>query len=140
MKKIWPQRTEMIPETLNILHEPLVERDRIILPPLHIKLGLIKQFVKALPHEGECFKYICRVFPQLTTEKLKAGIFDGPQVRQLLKDSNLQKHMDRKQKAAWNAFDEVVKNFLGNEKSQNYENIVKNLVKNIQNPGSKHEH
>ena len=94
------------------------------------------QVVKALPYEGEYFKYICRVFPQLTTEKLKAGIFDGPQVRQLLKDSDLQKHMNIKEKAAWNAFDEVVKNFLGNEKSVNYENIVKNLVKTFKTLGA----
>jgi len=32
----------------NVINEPLVARDRIILPPLHIKLGLMKQFVKAL--------------------------------------------------------------------------------------------
>jgi len=32
----------------NVINELLVTRDRIILPPLHIKLGLMKQFVKAL--------------------------------------------------------------------------------------------
>ena len=37
--------------------------------------------------------------------------------------------MDRKEKAAWNAFDEYVKKILGIEKSQNYENIVKKLIK-----------
>ena len=82
--KNWPPRTEMNPDRkFNILHEPLVDRDRIILPPLHIKLGLIKQFVRALDQESECFKYICRSSPQLSIEKLRAGIFDGPQVRQL---------------------------------------------------------
>jgi hypothetical protein len=36
----------------NVINEPLVARDRIILPPLHIKLGLMKQFVKALNKDG----------------------------------------------------------------------------------------
>ena len=42
----------------NIINEPLVNRDRIILAPLHIKLGLMKQFVKALHKDGDCFNYI----------------------------------------------------------------------------------
>jgi hypothetical protein len=37
----------------NIIHEPLISRENIILPPLHIKLGLIKQFVKALDKSGD---------------------------------------------------------------------------------------
>ena len=41
VKKKWLERREMIPGTLNIVHGPLVERDRILLPLLHIKLGLI---------------------------------------------------------------------------------------------------
>ena len=34
--------------------EALIDRDKIILQ-LHIKLGLIKQFVKALNKERDCF-------------------------------------------------------------------------------------
>ena len=48
----------------------------------------MKEFVKAFDKDGDCFKYICRCFPGLTTEKLKAGISDGPQIRKLIKDSN----------------------------------------------------
>ena len=44
----------------NVIREILVERDKIILPPLHIKLGLMKQFVKALDKDGSCFSYIGR--------------------------------------------------------------------------------
>uniref|UniRef100_A0A8D9BT54 Uncharacterized protein n=1 Tax=Cacopsylla melanoneura TaxID=428564 RepID=A0A8D9BT54_9HEMI len=32
--------------------------EKILLPPLHIKLGLMKQFVKSLPTDGDCFKYL----------------------------------------------------------------------------------
>ena len=37
-------------EIKNIVNEPLVSLDRVILPPLHIKLGL-----KALDKDGACF-------------------------------------------------------------------------------------
>ena len=49
-------------------------------PPLHIKLGLMNQFVKALPTYGDCFKYITFVLPGLLIEKIKANVFDGPQI------------------------------------------------------------
>ena len=74
----------------NIITEPLVDREKIILPPLHIKLGLMKQFVRALTRDGTCFGYICRKFPGLSMEKVKAGIFDGPQIRELMRDQGFQ--------------------------------------------------
>ena len=44
----------------------------------------MKQFVRALDFHGDCFKYIGYTFPGLSEEKLKAGIFNGPQIRQLM--------------------------------------------------------
>ena len=44
--------------------------NNLTLPPLHIKLGLMKQFVKALPKEGPCFKYLTAKFPGLSDAKL----------------------------------------------------------------------
>ena len=43
----------------------------------------MKQFVKALNKEGACFKYIKQKFPYLSAEKVKEGVFDGPQIRKL---------------------------------------------------------
>ena len=60
----------------------MVAAEKIILPLLDIKLGLMKQYVKALDIIRECFKYILHAFPGLS------GIFNGPQIRQLLKDAN----------------------------------------------------
>lgn len=59
------------------------------MPPLLIKLGLIKQFVKALNKDGECFKYIINGFPKLSYEKIKGGVFDGPQIRKLIDDDEV---------------------------------------------------
>lgn len=36
----------------NLLHKTLVDRKKILLLPLHIKLGIIKSFIKALPKNG----------------------------------------------------------------------------------------
>ena len=44
---------------------------KILLPPLHIKLGLMKQFVKALDQESKAFKYINLIFLSCLRERLK---------------------------------------------------------------------
>jgi hypothetical protein len=46
----------------------------------------MKQFVKALPKEGECFKCLFKKFPGLSDAKLKEGIFVGSDIRKLLSD------------------------------------------------------
>ena len=79
IKREWPSREVFILGEKNIKNIPLVNREKILLPPLHIKLGLMKQFVKALDKEGECFKYLCTKFPRLTYEKIKADILMGPE-------------------------------------------------------------
>ena len=136
--KDWPVRTTMNPcRSTNILEEPLVDSEKILLPPLHIKLGLIKQFVKALDKNGAGFKYICNTFPELTSEKLKAGIFDGPQIRKLIKKTTtFLTTMTINEALAWEAFVNVVQNFLGKHKSENYEDFVHNLVSSYHNIGA----
>ncbi|XP_077778040.1 uncharacterized protein LOC144326075 [Podarcis muralis] len=53
-KKDWPVREELVPcKERNVFNDPLVDRDRILFPPLQIKLGLIKQFTKALDKDGD---------------------------------------------------------------------------------------
>ena len=74
----WPARSTLEPGSHNVVSHSLVNSEKILLAPLHIKLGLMKQFVNALDRDGTCFSYICSQFPGLSNEKLKAGIFDGP--------------------------------------------------------------
>ncbi|GFW51248.1 uncharacterized protein TNCV_3595301 [Trichonephila clavipes] len=76
----------LIPGIKNVERQSLVDPKKILFPLLHIKLGLMKQFVKALDKEGKCFKYLCEQFPGLSDAKLKEGIFVGPDIRKLLKD------------------------------------------------------
>ena len=68
-----------------MINVPLVDKQILLLPPLHIKLGLMKNHVKALNKEGNTFKYLAIYmrFPYISEAKLKAGIFVGPQIREL---------------------------------------------------------
>ena len=91
----------------------------------------MKQFIKALEKDGDCFQYICNSFTNLSNEKLKARIFDGPQIRQLMRDQKFCDSMNEVELAAWLSFAEVVKNFLGNYRAVNYKETVNNMLGNF---------
>ena len=57
---------------------PLIPSDKIIFLPLHVKLGLMKQFVKVLKKEGKFFEWLCNTFSGISIEKQKKGVSDGP--------------------------------------------------------------
>ena len=137
VKKDWPSRQDLAVGDKNIINEPLVNRDRIILPPLHIKLGLMKQFVKALDKDGDCFNYIAQTFPGLSIEKLKGGIFDGPQIRKLMQDQTFTACMTVVERAAWCSYVSVIREFLGNTKSSNYRILVDVMLQNFQALGAR---
>ena len=134
-KQKWPEGNSFKPGSKNILQKPLVYPTKILLPLLHIKLGFMKQFVKSLNREGDCFRYLENKFPSISDAKLKEGIFDGPQIRKLLNDDKFTDSMNDREKAAWISFKEVVENFLGNFKSDNYKKIVKNILQKFQEQG-----
>ena len=89
-----PIRQDYIPGEHNIKYPPLVQREKVILPPLHIKLGLMKNFVKALDKNGEAFHYLKALLPKISDAKLKEGIFFGPQIRKLLNDNIFEKTLN----------------------------------------------
>ena len=47
----WSSREPLQPGSHNIVANPLVKPHQILLPPLNIKLGLMKNFVKAIIKE-----------------------------------------------------------------------------------------
>ena len=65
----WPARGNATLGVHNIRYEPLVQSEKVIIPPLHIKLGLFKNFVKALHSDGEPMKIIKETFPKLSFAK-----------------------------------------------------------------------
>ena len=77
---------------------------------MHFKLGLIKNFVKAMKEEEAAF------LPRLSEAKLKEGIFIGPQIRDLIKDEYFDKLLQGDEKAPWISFKLVVKGIFGKQK------------------------
>ena len=84
--------------------------------------------MKALDKDSECFKYICRSFPGLRIEKLKAGIVDGRDIRKLMQDENFILSMNPLEADAWRGFVGVVQNFLGNRRAANFEEVVQKML------------
>jgi len=56
------QKKILEPGHKNVKHLSLVESSRILLPPLHVKLGLMRDFVKAMEHNGTAFLYVQQKF------------------------------------------------------------------------------
>jgi hypothetical protein len=105
---------------MNVENQPLVEPSKILLPSMHLKLGLMKNFVKAMNQGAAVFTYLREKFPRLSEAKLKEVIFIGLQIRDLIEDEYFDKLLQGNEKAAWNSLKSVVKGFLGNRRAQNY--------------------
>lgn len=74
-------------------------------------------------------------FPKLSEGKIKEGMFDGPQIRALLRDTHFENLMTEEELMAWKSFREVVNKFLGNNKDPDYKNIIEKLLTNYKNLG-----
>jgi hypothetical protein len=62
IQKEWPKREIFTLGQRNIVHPPLVNSGMILLPPLHIKSGLFKNFVKAMHKNIGGFHYLKKTF------------------------------------------------------------------------------
>ena len=124
VKRDWPARGSYIPGIANIQSVSLVEpKDvlmpndvliHVLMPPLHIKLGLMKNFVKAMGKSNSSgFAFLCKKFPKKSEAKLKEGIFVCSQIREVLKDPNFEKTLTALGKRAWKAFEWLCANFFG---------------------------
>ncbi|KAK4873917.1 hypothetical protein RN001_013277 [Aquatica leii] len=110
VKKEYPIRMKFNVGTHNVIRIPLIQPSKYRLPPLHIKLGLIKQCVKALNKNSDCFQCLKEKFLAISDAKLKEGIFNGPQIRTLFQDANFTGKMNDTEREAWANFKNVSKN------------------------------
>ncbi|KAK4871914.1 hypothetical protein RN001_016038 [Aquatica leii] len=90
---------------------------------------------EAVDKTSGAFQFLKTKFPRLSEAKIKEGVFLGPQIRQLFQDSTFIEHLNRKEKRAWLAFQNVCKNFLGNHKSEDYVAHVEELLLAYQDIG-----
>jgi hypothetical protein len=116
---------------MNVENQPLVDPSKILLPSMHLKLGLMKNFVKAMSQEKAACTYLREKFPSLSEAKLK----EGPKIQDLIKDEFFEKLFQGDEKVAWDSFKFVVKRILGNRRTQNYEELVNNLLQSYQKLG-----
>jgi hypothetical protein len=125
----WPEREQLQPGSKTVSN--FVCREKILLPPLHVKLGMMTLFAKALDRNSPCFQYLCTRFSSLSPTKIREGIFNKPQIRKLVIDDNFTDTMTETEEDAWNVFKEVMKKFLGNVKNPLYKEIVRNMLDNF---------
>ena len=100
-QKDWGSRSTFVPGEHSLKENPLVDMNKVLLSPLHIKLGLLKNFVKALHKNSAAFQHLSTVFRGLSAAKFKEGIFVGPQIREVLKDTDFEELLNIKEMRAW---------------------------------------
>ena len=61
----------------------------------------MKNFVKAMDWEGRGFAFLQGKFLRISMEKVKAGIFDGFQIRKLMKDPKFDAAVSEAELSAW---------------------------------------
>jgi len=128
VNKLWPKRTSLMPEEKNDVNPPLVFPEKVFLPPLHIKLGLMKNSVKGMDKTGHGLEYLRNKFPNVNDAKIKEGIFRRPQIRELMLDKEFDEDLNETERNAWLSFKRICKDFLGNHKAANYQDAVQDLL------------
>jgi len=74
------------------------------------------------------FEYVRNKFPNVCDAKIKEGIFIGLQIRKLMQDKQLDEDLNEAERNAWLSFKRICKDFLGNHKAANYQNVVQDLL------------
>lgn len=195
------RKTDQSAEEFSESLAPLVDPKKLMLPPLHIKLGLFSQLVKSIFKKGgpsnqimqlrdeleedeELFNHLYEIndegldsldlneddeeeddqdaekllkemkcenigneykqlviflkktFKYKSAEKIKKGIFNGPEIRKLIKlRSSFEKVQPTQFKKAWSSYVAVVENFLGNNRATSYKKDCRELIVNYCNQG-----
>ena len=83
-RRDWPVREHLQPSFHNVINQSLIPVEKILLLPLRIKLGFVKQYVKGLNPAGAAFQHIRQMFPKVSDAKISVGVFVGPQIKVML--------------------------------------------------------
>jgi len=104
VNKLWSKRASLTPGEKNVLNPPLVLPEKIYPPPLHIKLGLMKNVLKSMDKTGCGFEYMRNKFPNVCDAKIKEGIFIGPPDQELMQDKQFDEDLNETERNAWLSF------------------------------------
>ena len=79
VRQEWPWKQGLKPGSRNVLFHSLVEPSKTLFPLVHMKLGLMKNFVKPLDRESRGFSFLHQKSQRKCMEKIKAGYLMAPQ-------------------------------------------------------------
>lgn len=134
-QKDWVSRSTFVPGEHGVQENPLVDMKKVLLPPLQIKLGLLKNFVKAMDKNGAAFQHLCTLFPALSSTNLKEDIFIGPQIWEVLKYKEFEELLTLKELIARETFKSVCHGFLGNIWVLGYQEYIEILLQAYEDMG-----
>jgi hypothetical protein len=81
-----------------------------------------------MDNESEGFPYLRQKFHKIGEAQMKEGIFDGPQIKQLFEGHGFSTKLNATERRAWEAFENVCRNILGNNRAENYSDIMQEPI------------
>jgi len=72
-------------------------------------------------------------FPNVSDAKIKEGVFIGPQIRELMQDKQFDEDLNETERNGWLSFKRICKDFLGNQKAANDQDVVQDLLTSYKN-------
>ncbi|GAB0086386.1 uncharacterized protein DMENIID0001_004390 [Sergentomyia squamirostris] len=137
--KDWPKRSEFIVGQGSVVQPNVVPPEKIMMAPLHIKLGLVKNFQKNLHKvESPAFDRYRDIFNFFTPAKQLECNLTGPQIRKIFGDGIFDGLLRPNERRGWTALQTVCSNFLGNSMSSNSGEIVGELMDSFRDLGVSH--
>ena len=103
---------------------------KIIIPPLHVKLGVTKNLLKSTrPQVIQWLKE--NLLDGLSYAKLTEGVLNGPDIRKLFDDSRFPEQLNELELNAFNSLVAYCDRFLGNHREDNFRELAENLKKDF---------
>ena len=114
-------------------------RKKMYLPPLHINLVLMKNFMKCMNKTGCGFEYTRNKFTNVSDAKIKKGIFIGPQIRELMQDKQFDEDLNENEGNAWLSFKRILQGFLRNSQNSELSGCCAGPIDFVQSYGMQYE-
>jgi hypothetical protein len=94
-------RDDVVPIILNFKNSPLLNTEKVLLPQLHKRVGVMKKFLEVLGKGGEDFLYLGIKFPNRSGNKVKQYNFAGSQIRNVMMDENFERNFNSTSVTVW---------------------------------------
>lgn len=90
-----------------------------MLSPLHIKLEITKNYIKAMDQTGTVFRYLTEKFPEIRATNITEDVFISLRIRKLFRDKQFNQTVNCNEKRALNDFQLLATYFRGNNLTEN---------------------